>query len=379
MQTRCFQAMYLSKLTLLNFKNYEQVCVEPGPGVNCFVGSNGVGKTNVLDAVHYLSLCKSFFHTPDTQNIRHDAPFFVIEGEYKVADATEHLYCGVKRGSRKRFRRNKKDYERFSDHIGLFPLVMVSPFDSGLIWEGSEERRRMMDEVISQFDSDYLSQLVAYNRVLAQRNSLLKQWADSGVPAYGVLEALNEQLTLFGSKIFAVRTLFIKELLPVFHDFYSEISLQQEVPGLAYQSALSETPLSALLRASAAKDLALQYTSTGVHRDDLLFTLGGYPLKRTGSQGQQKSFLTALKLAVFEFIKAKRGVAPILLLDDIFDKFDQQRVERILQLVSGDRFGQIFITDTHPERMEQMLRSVSTAFRLFDVAKNQITLSHATQ
>lgn len=379
MQTRCFQAMYLSKLTLLNFKNYEQVCVEPGPGVNCFVGSNGVGKTNVLDAVHYLSLCKSFFHTPDTQNIRHDAPFFVIEGEYKVADATEHLYCGVKRGSRKRFRRNKKDYERFSDHIGLFPLVMVSPFDSGLIWEGSEERRRMMDEVISQFDSDYLSQLVAYNRVLAQRNSLLKQWADSGVPSYGVLEALNEQLTLFGSKIFAVRTLFIKELLPVFHDFYSEISLQQEVPGLAYQSALSETPLSALLRASAAKDLALQYTSTGVHRDDLLFTLGGYPLKRTGSQGQQKSFLTALKLAVFEFIKAKRGVAPILLLDDIFDKFDQQRVERILQLVSGDRFGQIFITDTHPERMEQMLRSVSTAFRLFDVAKNQITLSHATQ
>ena len=370
--------MYLSKLTLLNFKNYEQVCLEPGQGVNCFVGRNGVGKTNVLDAVHYLSLCKSFFHTPDTQNIRHNEAFFVIEGEYHTPGSTEHIYCGVKRGMKKRFQRNKKDYERFSDHIGLFPLVTVSPFDSGLIWEGSEERRRMMDEVISQFDSDYLSQLVSYNRVLSQRNSLLKQWAESGIPAHGVLEALNEQLVAFGNKIFASRTLFVQELLPVFHDFYSVIALQRETPGLVYQSALFESSFHELLRASGAKDLALQYTSAGIHRDDLLFTLEGYPIRRTGSQGQQKSFLTALKLAVFEFIKSKRGIAPILLLDDIFDKFDEERVERILQLVSGGRFGQIFITDTHPERMESMLQSTVADFRLFEVSDNQILPYHAT-
>lgn len=344
--------MYLQHLHLLNFKNYEDREFRFVPGINCITGDNGVGKTNLLDAVHYLCFSKSFMNPADSQNILHQAPFFVVEGTFWREGREELLYCALKRGQKKQFKRNKKEYERLSDHIGLFPLVVISPLDAVLVTGGSEERRRFMDSLISQFDHAYLDQLIAYNRVLQQRNALLKQMAQSRMNDPDTLEIYNEQLVMYGEALHQRRQAFIQDFIPVFSRYYTLIAGTGEQAGLAYSSHLGgEMAFADLLRQSADRDRALQYTSVGIHKDDLEFRLNDFAMKRFGSQGQQKSYLTALKLAEHEYLERKTGFGPILLLDDIFDKLDAQRVGRLIAEVGREGFGQVFITDTGKEKI----------------------------
>jgi len=363
--------MYLQNLSLLNFKNYAQTEMEFSSRINCFTGKNGVGKTNVLDAIYYLSLCKSYFNPLDSQNIRHGADYFVVEGEYFRNDEKEHILCGLKRGQKKQFKRNKKEYSRLSEHIGFLPLVMISPADSNLISEGSEERRHFINAVIVQYDHSYLENLLHYNSALTQRNHLLKSFASTGKFDNEALELWNEQLIEPAIKIYNTRREFVNELVPVFQKYYEFISGGNEQVGITYHSHLSEGDFRNMLKASAEKDRILQFTTTGIHKDDLILKLNDFPIKRTGSQGQQKTFLVALKLAKFDFISLHNGQKPILLLDDIFDKFDSDRVNQIIRLVSDDHFGQIFVTDTHPERMEELLSNLKIEYKLFNLTENQ--------
>ena len=354
----------LNTLSLVNFKNYDQMDFRFCPKINCLAGNNGAGKTNVLDAVYYLSMTKSFLNPADSQNIRYHTDFFVIQGEYDRKGEPECIYCGIKRGQKKIFRRNRKDYERLSEHIGLLPVVMVSPADGHLITGGSEERRKLMNEVISQYDHNYLLDMMHYNRALEQRNALLKAFAENHSFDAEVLEAWNEQLVACGNKIYEYRTNYCRELIPVFRQYYGEISGGCENVELIYRSQLQEKDFAALLRESAEKDRLLQFTTSGPHKDDLLLQMDGFPIKKSGSQGQQKTFLVALKLANFDFIRAHGNIMPILLLDDIFDKFDALRVSRIIKLVAGERFGQIFITDTGREHIEGILQQINCEYQL---------------
>ncbi|MDR2040445.1 MAG: DNA replication/repair protein RecF [Bacteroidales bacterium] len=359
----------LKHLSLINFKNYEQAEFEFCSKINCFVGNNGTGKTNVLDAIYYLSMTKSCFHTADTQNIRYENDFFVIQGEYDRKGTTENIYCGVKRGQKKVFRRNKKDYERLSEHIGLLPVVMVSPADNQLITGGSDERRRFMNEVISQYDHQYLLEMMNYNRALEQRNALLKKFAEDRYFDNDMLEIWNEQLMLTGNRIFEHRLNFCKVLIPVFQDYYENISGGNEKVELIYRSQLQDKDFASLLLESASKDRLLQYTTCGIHKDDLLLQMSGYPIKKSGSQGQQKTFLVSLKMAYSDFIRQHCKIAPILLLDDIFDKFDTSRVSHIVKLVADKKFGQIFITDTGREHIEDILKTTGSEYQLFEINK----------
>ncbi len=357
----------LNTLTLVNFKNYDQANFSFCPKINCLVGNNGTGKTNVLDAIYYLSMTKSCLNPADSQNIRYDTDFFVIQGEYDRKDTPECIYCGMKRGQKKVFRRNKKEYERLSEHIGLLPVVMVSPADGHLVTGGSEERRKMMNEVISQYDRNYLLDMMHYNRALEQRNALLKSYAENRTFDAEMLEIWNEQLIAAGNKIYGYRTDFSRELIPVFQQYYQEVSGGKEKVELVYRSQLQEKDFATLLHESIDKDRLLQFTTTGVHKDDLLLQMNGYPIKKSGSQGQQKTFLVSLKLANFDFIRRHCNITPILLLDDIFDKFDAQRVSQIIQLVSGQQFGQIFITDTGREHIEGILQQINCEYQLFSI------------
>jgi len=365
--------MYLKELSLVNFKNYEQLQLSFSSKINFFAGDNGTGKTNLLDAIYYLSLTKSYFNNIDSQNIRHNKDFFVIQGEYIRQEIPEKIYCGVKRGSRKSFRRNGKEYSRFSEHVGLLPVVMVSPADSSLITEGSEERRKFMDAVISQYDVTYLDKLIRYNRALVQRNVLLKDFARKDVFNSASLDIWNEQLTALGRYIFDVRSGFIRELVPVFQKYYTIISEQKEKVQLTYQSQLEGNDMEALLRDSLDKDRLVQYTTAGTHKDDLILLLEDHPMKITGSQGQQKTYLVALKLAEFDFIRRISGFNPIMLLDDIFDKFDSRRVKKIIELVAHDSFGQIFITDTSRDRIKLVLEDLDTDYKVFTVENERVT------
>jgi DNA replication and repair protein RecF len=363
--------MYLQNLSLLNFKNYAQVEMEFSSRINCFTGKNGVGKTNILDAIYYLSLCKSYFNPLDSQNIKHGTEFFVIEGEYLRNEENENILCGLKRGQKKQFKRNKKEYTRLSDHIGFLPLVMISPADSSLIAEGSEERRHFINAVIAQYDHSYLDNLLHYNSALAQRNHLLKSFSSTGKFDREALELWNEQMIKPALKIYSLRKEFVNELVPVFQKYYEFISGGSEQVGLSYHSQLEEGDYRSLLLSTVEKDRILQFTTVGIHKDDLLLKLNDFPIKRTGSQGQQKTFLVSLKLAKFDFISLHNGQKPILLLDDIFDKFDTERVNQIIRLVSDEHFGQIFITDTHPERMEEILSNLHIDYKLFNLSDNQ--------
>lgn len=365
---------YLHKLTLLNFKNYEEASLEFCSGINCLVGNNGIGKTNILDTIYYLSLCKSFFTNTDSLNIRHGEEFFMLQGEYQREEKTEHIYCGVKSGQKKIFRRNSKEYERLSEHIGLIPVVMISPADSGLIIDGSEERRKFIDSVLSQFDHQYLDDVMRYNRAVLQRNLLLKDFARSNWFDTDMIEMWNEQIIAAGNRIFEKRKFFINDLIPVFQHYYELVSEGTEKVELTYESQLFDGDFADLLNKSIDKDRKLQYTSIGVHKDDLALKLGGHPIKRVGSQGQQKTFLVALKLAQFDYIKLKSENYPILLLDDIFDKFDGNRVSQIIQLVSNVNFGQIFITDTSSERMGYILKQINSEYRQFHIMEKVIDL-----
>lgn len=357
--------MLLEKLSLLNYKNFETESFTFDPKINCFVGHNGVGKTNVLDAIYHLSFGKSYFNPITGQNIKHGEEFFVIEGQYEKETRNEKIIISAKRGQKKIIKRNAKAYEKFSEHIGFLPLVIISPSDRDLITEGSDTRRKFMDGVISQGDSSYLQTLLSYNKVLAQRNSLLKYFAANNTFNQDNLDIYNEQLHGFGSEIFQKRTLFLEEFMPIFLERYASISSGAETVSLAYSSQLKEKELLQLLQENIIKDKITQYTNFGIHKDDLSFQIDGHPIKKFGSQGQQKSYLIALKLAQFDFIKTQSKVNPILLLDDIFDKLDEQRVEHIISLVHNENFGQLFISDTHADRTETVIKKVGQTYKMF--------------
>lgn len=359
--------MYLKKLSVLNFKNYPEAELQFSSHINCLTGNNGEGKTNILDAIHYLSFCKSFFNPIDSQNILHDAPFFLIQGSYLVHDKEEEIYCGLKRNQKKQFKRNKKEYQRLADHIGLFPLVMISPADSELITEGSESRRRFIDSVIAQFDRDYLESLISYNKVLSHRNALLKQFGSGRRFDKESLEIWDMQLVEYGNKGFEKRKSFINSFIPIFQRYYELISGGREQVGVDYISNLNTATFTEVLEKSLDRDRVMEYTTVGIHKDDLGFTINGYPLKKYASQGQQKSFLIALKLAQFDFIKNIKKVTPILLLDDIYDKLDDLRVKQLMDLVRSDNFGQLFITDTHLTRLAELFKASGADFKVFKI------------
>lgn len=359
--------MYLKKLSLFNFKNFSEVSFDFEHKINCFVGKNGVGKTNVLDAIYHLSFGKSYFNTLAVQNIKHNEDFFVVDGTFEKQDRTETILCSLKKGQKKILKRNGKIYEKFSDHLGFIPLVIISPTDVDLIREGSETRRKFIDSVISQLDNQYLHELILYQKVLSQRNALLKYFAVNRVFETETLAIYNEQLSDFGRNIFKKRKQFLNDFIPIFNSFYQNISNSSETVQLEYESQLENQDLLSLLEENINKDRALQYTSVGIHKDDLLFNIENYPIKKFGSQGQQKSFLIALKLAQFEFVKKQSGEKPILLFDDIFDKLDETRVEKIVAMVNNDDFGQLFISDTHSDRTENIVKSTHQSYKIFNL------------
>jgi DNA replication and repair protein RecF len=364
--------MYLQQLSFLNFKNYTEAELTLSTGVNAFVGNNGAGKTNLLDAVHYLSLCKSYFNPIDSQQIKQGADFFMINGVFEKNGNKEVVACGVKRNQKKQFKRNKKDYQRLADHIGLLPLVMISPYDISIIIEGSEERRKFIDNVISQTDNQYLDELIAYNKFLANRNAMLKLIADTGRYDPDLLAVLDEQLTASGTRIFAKRKAFMESFTPVFNQHYSFISAGAEQVELVYESQLLNDNLASLLKKNIERDRILERTTSGIHKDDLQFNIHGMPMKKFGSQGQQKSFLIALKLAQYTFLTQKKGFKPLLLLDDIFDKLDEGRVTKLMQMVSNNDFGQVLITDTSISRVQNIFEAINVDVKLFKVAEGNI-------
>lgn len=357
--------MFLRHLSLVNYKNFDSKTLDFDPVINCLVGDNGVGKTNVLDAIYHLCFGKSYFNPVSTQNIKHGTEFFVVEGEFEKHNRTEKILCSFKKGTKKVIKRNDKPYEKFSEHIGFLPLVIISPSDRDLILEGSETRRKFMDGVISQSDKVYLQNLIKYNKVVSQRNSLLKYFAANRTFDRDTLSIYNEQMNTLGTAIHQKRVEFIDSFLPIFKEQYQNISEKDEQIDLSYESQLSDDTLLNLLEKNIEKDRALQYTSVGVHKDDLSFTIAGHPIKKFGSQGQQKSFLIALKLAQFHFIKQLADTTPILLLDDIFDKLDENRVSHIVGLVKNDNFGQIFISDTHADRTEDVVKNIHQSYKIF--------------
>ena len=359
--------MYLQQLSVINFKNYDEAELVFSEGVNAFTGNNGAGKTNLLDAIHYLSLCKSYFNPIDSQQIKQGADFFIITGTFNKNDQPEAVACSVKRNQKKQFKRNKKDYQRLADHIGLLPLVMISPYDISIITEGSEERRKFIDNVISQTDNHYLDELITYNKILTNRNALLKQIADTGKYDPSLLEIIDEQLSSSGNRIFERRRNFMEGFVEIFNKHYDFISDNAERVELVYESQLLTDGFEQLLQKSFNRDRALERTTAGIHKDDLQFNIHGMPMKKFGSQGQQKSFLIALKLAQYTFLYQQKGFKPLLLLDDIFDKLDDNRVTKLMQMVSNNDFGQVFITDTGVDRVEQVFNKIGVAVKLFKV------------
>lgn len=364
--------MYLQTLSVFDYKNIESAELEFSPKLNCFLGDNGAGKTNVLDSIYYLSFTKSFFNAIDTMNVRHGREMFGVQGTYLKNNEGEHVAIGYKVNQKKQVKRNKKTYKRFSDHIGLYPLVMVSPSDTSLIIGGSDERRKFMDGVISQFDNGFLNALIRYNRVMQQRNNLLKKFADVNRFDEDTLSIYDVQLSEYGALIHEKRKQFVSEITDVFQDFYQFISGGHEKVVLDYHSSLFESPLHEQLEANRHKDRLVQHTTVGVHRDDLLLNLGDYPMRKVGSQGQTKTYLVALKLAQFEYLKNASGIKPILLLDDVFDKLDTNRVEKIVQLVSDDKFGQIFMTDTNREHLENIVSKVGSDYHIFRLENGEV-------
>lgn len=364
--------MHVSTLHLLNFKNWSEAHFRFSPKINCFVGPNGSGKTNVLDALHYLSTSKSYLNPVDSQNIKDEEDFMMLEADVEKKDDAYHLHCALKRGQKKILKRNKKEYERLADHIGLFPCVVVSPYDRDLITEGSEVRRKFMDGVIAQSDALYLDSLLKYNKTVQQRNALLKYFAANRVFDAESLAAFDFQMVQHATYLFEKRKEFTEQLVERLKYYYKWISKADEEAGLAYKAQMHEGDLESLLEENLQRDKINQYTGVGTHKDDLVFLLNEKPMKKFGSQGQQKSFLIALKLAQYEFIKEKQKITPFLLLDDIFDKLDEQRVEQLVRLVSDEDFGQIFITDTHEERTVSLVKRIDEAACVFKVNKGAL-------
>ncbi len=364
--------MYLQQLSVINFKNYAEAELTFSDGVNAFTGDNGAGKTNLLDAIHYLSLCKSYFNPIDSQQIKQGADFFIINGNFNKNNKHEKIACAVKRNQKKQFKHNKKDYQRLADHIGLFPLVMISPYDTSIITEGSEERRKFIDNVLSQTDHHYLDEVIAYNKVLNSRNAFLKMIADTGRYDPHLLEVMDEQLIAAGNSIFKKRKAFMEGFTEIFNQHYQFLTEDAEKVELIYESQLLQDDLSTLLKKSIERDRALERTTAGIHKDDLQFIIHGMPMKKFGSQGQQKSFLIALKLAQYTFLTRQKGFKPLLLLDDIFDKLDDKRVTKLMQMVSDNDFGQVFITDTSVNRVQNIFTAMDVPIKLFKVKGGEI-------
>lgn len=366
--------MHLKKLQLNQFKNHSQSSFSFTQQVNCFVGNNGAGKTNILDAIHYLSHTKSYFNHVDALNIQFNTDYFMLKGSFEKEDSLDEIQCNLKEGEGKVLKKNQKRYKRFSEHIGQFPCIIISPTDTNLILEGSEVRRKYLDSSIAQYKQSYLQVLIQYNKALKQRNALLKQFSERGNFDAFTLEIYNKKLIELGNIIHKERTEFLKELTPVFNKYYTEISESKERVELTYKSQLNDDSFENLLKESLIKDRASNYTQKGVHKDDIIFEMNGYPIKKIGSQGQQKSFLIALKLAQFDFIKSQIGFKPILLLDDIFDKLDDNRVLKLISFVNKGVFGQVFITDTHAERSEDILTKADIPFSIFVIENGNAEL-----
>ena len=358
-----FAFMRLKKLLLINFKNLPQAEITLADGINCFVGDNGAGKTNILDAVHYLSMSKSAFTMTDGQSVHHGEEFFVTEGSYLTdTGAMELVNCSFSRKGGKVLKRNGKEYERIADHVGGFPVVISSPRDTELIMDAAEERRRYLNSFISQLDRAYLVSMMRYNTVLAERNKFLKMSSDEAM-----LQIYDMQLAEHGTRVYERRKEIIERMQPMVAEYYSTLSEDREQVEMVYRSELEQMPLTEVLLRNRERDIVNQFTTAGVHRDDIIFRIGGYPLRKYGSQGQQKSFLIALKLAQYRLLAEATGEKPILLLDDLFDKLDLGRVEKLLALVGGDDFGQILITDCNKLRLESTLERADKEYSLFMV------------
>ena len=359
--------MFVKNLKIINFKNHPEKSFDFSSEINCFVGNNGAGKTNILDALHYISMGKSFLGNSDFQNIKEDENFFSIESEIEGEEKSDIIKILLQKEAKKIIKKNEKTYERMADHIGFLPSVMISPYDANLISDGGESRRKFLDTMISQTDSEYLFNLIQYQKTLQQRNALLKYFQKNRTFDLDSLEIYNEPITKFGTQIFKKRQLFVEAILPTIQHFYTIISKGNEKVTVIYESDLNEDNFENLLTKNLEKDRQLTYTSKGIHKDDLRFEMNGNLIKKFGSQGQQKSFLIALKLAQIKRIKEITNKNPILLLDDIFDKLDDNRVSQLIELVNEQNFGQIFITDTHKERTESVVKRINEESKIFEI------------
>ncbi|MCF0043555.1 DNA replication/repair protein RecF [Dyadobacter fanqingshengii] len=365
--------MWLEKLHLTYFKSYEEKAFTFGEHVNCLVGENGSGKTNLLDAIYFLSLTKSAFHNQDALGIRHTADFFVLDGIFKDSSRNTQITCSMQRGQRKIFMADKKNYDRLSDHIGLFPLVLIAPNDTDLIRDGSEERRRFFDGVLAQAAPGYLTDFLQYNKILSQRNGLLKHFAERNYVDEDLLETYNEPLIILSLRIYHHRSTFMSRFVPLFYKNYDFLSSGHEQVDVIYESEVASKDFPAEFRKNRARDLHAQRTGKGIHKDEYTFEIDGVTLKKFGSQGQQKSFLIALKLAQFELLKEEKEKTPILLLDDIFDKLDDRRIQKLIELIDTGFLGQVFITDARPERSQKILENVKADVRFFEIEKIKLT------
>lgn len=370
--------MRLDTLSILNYKNIGEAALEFSPNINCIIGNNGEGKTNLIDSIYYLSFCRSAFNNIDSQVLKHGEEYFVIQGHYSGNnDEKEEIYCGMQRGKRKHFKRNKKEYQRLSSHLGLIPIILVSPSDNCIVEGSNDERRHLMDVIISQYDVEYVDALNRYNKALQNRNTMLKRLQDVETSAVAdaiqLLEVYEEEMALYGERVFEKRNNFIDSIKPLFQKYYNKISDNKETVDLAYVSHCQRGPLLEVIQRDRQKDIIMGYSLHGIHRDDIEMTIDGYSLRKEGSQGQNKTFVLSLKLSQFEFLKEKKnGRVPILLLDDIFDKLDAARVEKIVGIVSSDDFGQIFITDTNRDHIDKILEKSPFDYRIFHVEDGNI-------
>ena len=359
--------MFLKELSLTNYKNFESLKFSFDTKIICFVGLNGVGKTNILDSIYHLSYTKSYFNPIPSQNIKHGETFFFISGRYMIHDKEENILVSLKKGDKKIIKRNNKLYKKFSDHIGKIPLVLISPDDRNLIIEGSETRRKFIDGIISQTDKEYLNNLIDYKKTLKQRNALLKMFYDNSENIRKTIDIYDRQLSSDAHKIYDKRREFLNEFIPIFKSRYKELSNDKENVEIKHSSDISpDQNLYKLLKNSLEKDLRFQYTTKGIHKDDLNLSLDNFPIKKYGSQGQQKTFLIAMKLAQFDYL-SKLDSKPILLLDDIFDKLDDSRVKQIINLVNQEKFNQIFISDTNKTRSENIIKKVNKSYKIFEI------------
>lgn len=359
--------MIIKELSLLNYKNISQKQFVFDNKINCFVGKNGIGKTTVLDAVYHIAYGKSYFNPLATQNIKHNEDFFVIEALIQNKDIEENVLCSLKRGQKKVVKRNGKIFDKLSDYVGFMPVVMISPADVDLINDGSDSRRKFIDNIISTVNKNYLNLVITYHKILAQRNALLKYFAVNGVFDKDNLDIYDEKLIPLSKKIFEIRREFIEEFSDIFYKHHQEITNKEDNVSIEYVSDLHQENFETTLKNSLARDRVFQYTTKGIHKDDLIFNIDNHIIKKYGSQGQQKSFLIALRLAQFEFLKKSSGILPILLLDDIFDKLDEFRVKHIISMINNNTFGQIFISDTHENRIRESIEHTNKTFKIFNL------------